>query len=204
MIFINEWLPNPNGTDTKGEFVELINTGSEPVSLSGWTMKATGKKIFKLGAQSIAAKGYLVLGRAETKLSLKNNGETISLYDAAGRIVDQSSYLGAAPSGESFSRVYYPAAGSNPDDAPQSFAWSVPTPGAANKINLYNGISASNYPIGVPLNVDTSFSGARGALTFAAALVCLSAILTVLVVYSLKSDENLSKLFFRGDSEVRT
>jgi hypothetical protein len=209
MVFINEWLPNPNGADAKGEFIEIFNNGSVPVNLNGWVLKTTAKKPFIFGAQIIAAHGYLVLTHATTKLSLKNNGETVSLYDAGGRLVDESSYLDAAPSGQSFSRVYYPASGSNgngtsgvggigganPVAQPQSFAWEMPTPGAANKVDLRNNISAASYPFGVPLNPN-SMSG--GALL--AAIIFPGAILAALVVYFVKSDENISKLFFGRDN----
>ena len=196
MILINEWLPNPNGADTKTEFIELFNSGNAAVNLNGWTIKTTGKKIFRFGAQTIAAKGYLVLLRTATKLSLKNTGETVSLYNATGKLVDQSSYLGAAPSGQSFSRVYYPIVVTD-EAIPQSFTWGIPTPGAANKANLHNNISASPHPLNRPINATT------GAPTFLATLIGVSAILAVLVVYSLKSDENLSKLIFPRDNGVR-
>ena len=199
MVFINEWFPNPDGADAKGEFIELFNNGNAAVSLNGWTMKATAKKTFVFGAQTIASHGYLVLTHAATKLSLKNTGETISLYDASGRLVDQSSYLGSAPSGQSFSRIYYPGGANNDRGGavvPQSFAWGTPTPGTPNKVDLHNNISANNYPAGVPLNTADFLHGVSGVAIFFMMLLGISAILAALVVYSLKSDENLSKLFF--------
>jgi len=208
MIFINEWLPNPNGADAKGEFVELFNNGSAPVSLAGWVLKTTAKKTFVFGGQTIAAHGYLVLTHATTKLSLKNTGETVLLYDASGRLVDQSSYLGAAPSGQSWARVLYPASvvGTNDTNGamdgsaggsvaqPQAFAWATPTPGAANEVDLHNSITAASYPFGIPLN-----RAALGTAQFFAILLGVSAILAALVVYCLKSHEDLSKLFFGGN-----
>lgn len=202
MVLINEWLPNPDGADAKGEFVELFNNAGVPVSLAGWTMRASGKKVFLLGARTIAARGYLVLTHAETKLLLKNTGESLFLYDAEGRLADQSFYVGAAPSGQSFSRVQYqasrPGLGDGgigvPGAAPQAFTWAPPTPGAANDVSLHNSIAVNNYPTGVPLN-RTAPSGAE----FFGALVGVSAILAVLVVYCLKSHGELSQLFFPGD-----
>ena len=207
MVFINEWLPNPNGVDTKAEFIELFNNGDVSVSLGGWTIKTTGKKAFSLGGRTIAARGYLVLNRTETKLSLKNNGESVFLYDAAGRLVDQSSYIGAAPSGKSFSRIPYSGAG----DAlgagaaaaqPQAFAWSTPSPGAMNKISLNNNINTNNYPFGMPLNGGVTMGGMSGFGIFLMALVGVSAILAVTVVYCLKSHEDLANLFFPRDGAI--
>lgn len=210
MVFINEWFPNPNGTDSKGEFIELFNSGNAPVNLSGWVLKTTAKKSFSFGAQTIAAHGYLVLTHATTRLSLKNTGETVSLYDSSGRLVDQSTYLGAAPSGQSYSRVYYPSiaagdigTGAEGAAIPQSFTWGTPTPGAANKVDLHNAVSSNPYPFGRVLNARDTLGGASGLGMFVALLLGASAILAALVVYSLKSDENLSQLFFGGDEAVR-
>lgn len=206
MVFINEWFPNPNGVDSKGEFIELFNSGNVPVNLNGWALKTTAKKTFSFSAQTIAARGYLVLTHAMTKLLLKNTGETVLLYDAAGHLVDQSSYLGQAPSGQSYSRVYYPSTATNGiagAAVPQSFAWGMPTPGAANKVDLHNGISAASYPFSVSLNARDTLGGTSGFGIFLALLAGTSAILAALVVYSLKSDENLSQLFFGGDETVR-
>ena len=196
MVFINEWLPNPNGADAKGEFIEFYNNGDVPVSLNGWVLKTSGKKSFSLSGRAIAANGYLILKRAQTKLSLKNTGETVLLYDASGHLADQSAYLGAAPGGQSYSRVYYPAS-ENDDAQPQSFAWGSPTPGAANKVNLHNGINANNYPFNTPLN-RAPLSG----FEITGAFLMASAILAALVVYFLKRDENMQKLFFPRDEGV--
>jgi hypothetical protein len=195
MVLINEWLPNPNGPDTKTEFIELFNNGRAPVSLDGWSLKTTGKKSFSLGGKTIPAGGYLVLWKTETKLSLKNSDEMVFLYNAAGRLVDESSYIGPAPSGESFARVHYPSNTLNPLAVPQSFTWAkTPTPGGGNQVKLYNSIAVREYPYGVALN-----HPAPSAAEFAALIVGTAAILAVLVVYFLKSDENISKLFFAGD-----
>src|SRR5665213_1203241 len=142
MVLINEWFPNPNGTDAKGEFIELYNNDKALVNLSGWILKTTAKKSFSLSGYTIVANGYLVLKKAQTNLSLKNAGESVFLYDAGGHLVDKSSYLGAAPSGQSYSRIYYPT-DENDGAQPQSFAWGNPSPGTANKIDLHNGISVN-------------------------------------------------------------
>jgi Lamin Tail Domain len=185
MIFINEWFPNPAGDDAKGEFIELFNKSSAPANLNGWILKTTGKKIFSLDGYTIAANGYLVLDRTETKLSLKNTAESLFLYDAAGKLADQSSFLGAAPEGKSFSRINYMA------DPSEHFTWSAPTPGIANDITINTSISDAVYPLNAPLNDPSLGAGGFFGLMFAAGVI-----LAALVVYCLKSDENLSKLFF--------
>jgi Lamin Tail Domain len=189
MIFINEWLPNPVGTDSKGEFIELYNTSNTSVNLDGWIIKTTGKKVFSLGGYSIAARGYLLLQRAETKISLKNTGETVSLYDANGKLADQSSFLGQAQEGKSLSRINYTT------DPSEHFAWSDPTPGTANKISLNNSLAANSYPFNTPLN-RTSLAASGGAIIGLA--LGLGVILGVLVVYCTKRDEKIEKLLFQS------
>src|ERR1700691_587167 len=105
MIFINEWLPNPTGADAKGEFIELFNNGSSSVNLNGWALTTSGKKIFSLNGYTIAANGYLLLNRTATKLTLKNADESLSLYNAAGQLVDHSNSEGTAQEGKSLSRI---------------------------------------------------------------------------------------------------
>ena len=37
-VILNEILANEPGSSTSGEFIELVNTGSSAVDLSGWTL----------------------------------------------------------------------------------------------------------------------------------------------------------------------
>jgi hypothetical protein len=185
MVFINEWFPNPAGSDAKGEFVELFNNGEKPVSLNGWSLATKNGKQFPLSGYRIAAGGYLILPRSVTKLTLKNNDETLMLRDAKSHLVDQSSFSGAAPDGQSFNRVNYGTDGS------QHFAFGNPTPGAANSAALQIHITNIDHPLNIPLN-QTSISGVQ----FASLLVGTAALVTGLIVYTLRQNENLSQLFF--------
>jgi len=189
MIFINEWFPNPAGSDAKGEFIELFNNGNAPVNLENWKLETSaGKKAFSLNGYSVAANSYLVLKRSQTKLTLKNSDESLSLYNSNGHLVDQSSFLGEAPEGKSFSRI------NDGTDPSQHFAFSMPTPGGVNRIALDNGISVTSYPFDVPLNRPSPV----GAEIFGM-MIGVGAIFTSLVIYSLKHDETISKLFFGRD-----
>jgi hypothetical protein len=184
MIFINEWLPNPTGNDAKGEFVELFNNSNGSVNLSGWVLKNEAGKKFGLSG-ILGAQKYLVLPRSKTKLTLKNSDASLFLYNSAGELVDQSAYVGAAPEGESFSRINY---GTDPS---QHFAFEDPTPGAINKITANTQIADNRYPINVPLN-DLSLSVA----VVIAMAVALGLALAGIMLYALKQDEDLQELFF--------
>ncbi len=188
MVYINEWLPNPTGSDATGEWVELFNGGSAPMNLGGWVLKtATGKT--KLSG-TIGADQYLVFARADTKLVLKNADEKLFLYDAGGKLVDQSSFLGSAPDGKSFSRIGYGSSAGG-----QPFAWSDPSPGAANIISLDTGIMKNNYPAG-QLNKNL------GAPEFFLLLFGSAIMIAAFVVFALQQHGNLSKLFFGRDEEI--
>jgi hypothetical protein len=191
MLFINEWLPNPSGDDAVGEWVELFNDGNASVNIGGWLLKTGGASKYNLKG-TIGAGEYLVLRRADTKLVLRNTDEKLFLYDVSGNLVDQSAFFGSAPEGESFARTGY-----DPKSPTQQFAWSEPSPGYANKISLNTNIFHNAYPAGVPLNKNI------GSVEFWSMMLGAAAVLTALVVFVLKRNENLSNLFFRRDEKIR-
>jgi hypothetical protein len=190
VVFINEWLPNPTGPDVAREFIELYNDGAQPVGLGGWAIKTENGKKFSLSGRGIVARGYLVLKRSETKLSLRNESGGISLYDAKGVLVDQARFLGSAPEGKSFSRVDYGA------EKIEHFTFVDPTPGVANK-TVNTAIAVQEYPRGVPLNRRLESS------EFLAIMVGTAAVLAGLIIYVLKANEDLSELFFGRDAKTR-
>lgn len=148
MVLINEWLPNPAGADAAGEWIELRNSGTGAVDISGWQMKTSGDSKIVLSGQ-INPGEYLVLRRTETRFVLKNSDESVSLYDAGGKLIDQSSFLGSAQEGKSFSRL----------TNGRGFAWFDPTPGAQNKISLDTGLVKNVYPAGELVNHSPGFLG---------------------------------------------
>ena len=192
MVFINEWLPDPPGIDTKGEFIELFNDGHVPVALRGWSLRTSGKKAFSFGEEDIPGNGYLVLKRTATKLALKNSAEELSLFDASGKLVDHSSFLGQAQPGKSLSRI------NDATDTSEHFTWSDPTPGAINKISENTEIASNNYPANLILN-HPSLGGAEiCGIAFGVAIA-----LAGIILFSIKEHEHISELFFGGDEAIR-
>lgn len=192
MVFINEWLPNPVGSDAKGEFIELYNNGSFGVEMHGWTIQTNTKKNIEIPQTYIRPGGYFILRRPAVKFSLKNSGGYLALYNASGKLLDNSSFLGSAQEGKSLSRVNYTL------DTSQHFAWSHPTPGGANMVNLNTEIFKAEYPRGVSLN--------HAALPWQ--LVCgigilTSAVVALLVVYCLKSNAKTQEFFFKRNHAPR-
>lgn len=193
MVYISEWLPNPEGVDTSGEFVELFNNGGAGVNLGGWALKTQSGKKTKLSG-TIGAGKYLVLPRKTTKLALKNTDEKILLYDPRGKLVDQSGFFGTALDGKSFSRLSRDYGG-QARTARDQFVWTDPTPGALNSTTI-NNLIANQYPLNIPLNHPFGPAQLIGLL-LASALV-----LAALIFYALKKHENLSNIFFGRDEGI--
>jgi hypothetical protein len=129
-IMINEFLADPPTVEgdanldgkistTEDEFVELFNTGNEPVNLTGWKLydSVQMRHLFPSGS-IIASRSFLVIfgggnpalsgitaQTASTKtLSLNNTSDRITLYDLNGTIVDDVTYGANANNDQSLNR----------------------------------------------------------------------------------------------------
>ena len=111
-IVINEIMYNPTHTDTAtptnddGEFIELLNAGTDLVNIGGWSFSQGWEYQFPTGSD-IAPGEFLVVGRDSTEFfnqhgfyyehevddgALGNSGEDIVLVDAFGATVDSVDY----------------------------------------------------------------------------------------------------------------
>jgi hypothetical protein len=122
-IYINEI--DPNGTD----WLELYNSTSASVSLRGFKVYDDASNKYPLGSITIPAKGFYVLfcdgtgvgGNASFRLN--SDGETISLEDNTGRLLDEITYP-AVDNGSSYARF--------PDGADDWRLTGIPTQGETN------------------------------------------------------------------------
>lgn len=88
IILINEILPNPDGKDTEGEFIELYNTSPDKVSLSNWQLRID-TKTFPFDDHTIEGEEHLAILRPESKLTLSNSKTfTVELLAPTGEIYD--------------------------------------------------------------------------------------------------------------------
>jgi endonuclease/exonuclease/phosphatase family metal-dependent hydrolase len=125
-VFINEILANEPGSDTNGEFVELVNSGTAAVDLSGWTVSdATGiRHTFASGTSLEAGASHTVFSGAAGipagisavaastgGLNLSNSGDTVELKNAAGTVVDSVIYASSLAGTDAVSM------NRNPDDS---------------------------------------------------------------------------------------
>ncbi|MFH1236056.1 MAG: lamin tail domain-containing protein [Parcubacteria group bacterium] len=89
----SEIYPDTLHDDLTEEFIELENTSDVAVDLKGWSLEdASGKKYTKLTSLLVAAHGFVVMPRPETKISLNNSDETIRLWTPSSVMADQHSY----------------------------------------------------------------------------------------------------------------
>ncbi len=121
-IIINEIYPDPYGSDTLDEFIELKNTGLQEVNLAGWSIADTVKKYALSG--TLAPGQLAVYKREKTGIALNNSTpEEIKLADFSGKIIDSISYK-SAPEGQSYVKT-----------VSGTWAWTAEiTPGLANKL----------------------------------------------------------------------
>ncbi|MFM1942461.1 MAG: hypothetical protein RI897_1443 [Verrucomicrobiota bacterium] len=104
-VVINEIHFDPPLANELVEFVELHNTGVEALDLSGWAIAGGVDFVFPVGTV-LGAGGYLVVAQDPASIQAKygvaalgpwvgglsNEGETVELVDASGRVVDEVDY----------------------------------------------------------------------------------------------------------------
>lgn len=104
-IEISEIVPNPAGTDTAKEWIEIHNKTAEPLSLANWKIRNKDGKIFTLpSSAAIPAKSYLIFTDETTKIRMKNSYDEIQLIDAENLVQDQVEFE-EAPENVSFAKV---------------------------------------------------------------------------------------------------
>lgn len=124
-IRLSELLPIP--PDGKEEFIELVNTGSSTVNLTGWQLRDASGKTFVLsseniGAVSLSGGDFLVIPQSISKIYLNNGSDSVELVRPDNVVADKTVYEDAA-NGFAWAR-----SGSD-------WAWtSNITPGEANSI----------------------------------------------------------------------
>jgi endonuclease/exonuclease/phosphatase family metal-dependent hydrolase len=92
-LVLNEILANEPGADTAGEFVEIVNPGASAVDVGGYRLSDSLELRHVLPAgTSIAAGAALVVQSGD--LALSNGGDSVTLADASGRVVDRGVYDG--------------------------------------------------------------------------------------------------------------
>lgn len=120
-IVISELLPNPEGKDTEGEFIELYNPNNVSVDISGFEL-TDGSKLYSINSVVLPAFGYHSFPYSETGIALNNDSDSVWLH--------------AGFSGSSMNVIYDGAKeGQAYALSGNEFFWTLsPTPGAQNVI----------------------------------------------------------------------
>ena len=122
-VFINEFIPNPTGSDEENEWIELVNESDADANISGWKLddEETGSKEFTIPEETIISpSGFLVFTRTQTNLALNNDGDTVRLILPNGKVLQEVIYE-KSKEGQSAARFG------------NDWSWqSTPTPGSKN------------------------------------------------------------------------
>ncbi len=103
-LIINELMPNPEGSDKEGEWIEIKNLSSFEINLNGWAIEDESSKKYIFGDETIGINEFLVLKYERTKISLNNDRESISLLSPNNQLASKIAYFKEAKEGLSFSR----------------------------------------------------------------------------------------------------
>lgn len=110
VVYMNEIMPNPAGSDEGKEWVEIYNSSDEAVNLSGFLLDDQGKDFgpsanaWELDETAIVApKSFLLLTIPEDKFALLNSGGAVRLFDPQCSQIGLA-YYGTAEEDLSFSR----------------------------------------------------------------------------------------------------
>lgn len=128
-VRISELLPDPDGDDAQ-EWIELVNAGKADADLCGWSLRDAGGMSYRLDGETIAAGGFLLVQRTDSRIALNNDADTVTLLDSDGGIAHEVTYEKSA-SGTGYAEVG------------GIFVWTVPTPGTRN-VGPEEGIVSSS------------------------------------------------------------
>jgi len=128
-------LPNPKGTDTGNEWIELYSCGDNDLNLSNWYLQDKSGKTHPLQDANIESNGFLII---YPDFSLNQSDEEIFLFDDTGNLVDQFTYS-SSKEGITWSREF---------DGIGEWTDSLePTPGKSNEIDYPDQIRINEiYP----------------------------------------------------------
>lgn len=124
-ILITEVLPSPLGPDAEEEWIELYNENAQDTDISLWQITDTvgASKTYTFPEKTIIkGKGFLILYRPKSKITLNNQGDTLNLIQPDGNIIDTVAFEKATRDW-SYSRTV------------NGWKWSsILTPGAMNVV----------------------------------------------------------------------
>jgi len=123
-IQINEIMPNPAGSDSGNEFIEIYNPNDVSVNLDNYKLQVGGKYILFPSGTKVEPNSYYVIQNNVTSYTLTNTGSSVGLWTSDDVLMGENINYSSALEGESWS--YF------------KDGWQYtnrPTPGEVNLIN---------------------------------------------------------------------
>jgi hypothetical protein len=93
-LLLSEILPNPSGTESTDEYIEIYNPNDMPVDLENWVLRdatVSGAYTF-MDKLYIAPHAYFVIYRDTFSFALNNSNETVYLIAPNEKVVDVLTY----------------------------------------------------------------------------------------------------------------
>ncbi len=102
---ILEFIPNPEGSDSTSEWIELYNPHAETIDLTGLYLDDAegGSTPYKLST-TLDTESYLLVSIEDSKISLNNSSDSVRLLGANKEVLIQVDYTGGAE-GESYALI---------------------------------------------------------------------------------------------------
>lgn len=107
-VVINEFMPDPDGSDADREWIELYNSSGDAVSVAGWFITTATRNtdygepdVLFPGGSTVAGTGFIVVGGslvpeadvpADFSIGGGDRGDALVLYDCEGTRVDTVVY----------------------------------------------------------------------------------------------------------------
>jgi hypothetical protein len=130
-VVINEFMPHPSSGN---DWVELYNTTSSDVDLTGWSLFDNTSSMKSLSG-TITAGGFITF---EVSSRLNNSGDSVILQDSTSNTIDSYDYTsdpgtdltyGRSPDGSSWTTLSSATKGTaNPTPTPTPSSTATPTP----------------------------------------------------------------------------
>jgi len=137
-LFINEILPNPEGSDKGNEWIELYNDSDENVNLGNWKLDTgeNSKTQYIFQNKAVGPNEHLLINDSELKFSLKNSNGEVRLLNFNDDLIDLVEYE-EVEQGQSYTKFSI----LKQNETEFSWEWTEDvTPGEQNPIkNKYEG-----------------------------------------------------------------
>lgn len=151
---ISEFIPNPEGSDSTSEWIELYNAYAETIDLTGLYLDDAegGSSPYPLSG-TLDAESYLLVSIEDSKISLNNSSDSVRLLGANKEVLIQVDYTGGAE-GESYALIN------------GEYLWTKsPTPASDNIISETETEEASfvNGDLSESVNISEVFPNPEGS-----------------------------------------